>query len=119
MEARLRSTEEVFNDHLELAHIGDVDTDVGRNFAHDCVLLTSIGVFRGHKGVREAADLLLNELPNARYEYRTQLVHDKMAFFQWTAIADEARVGDGADSFLIRGGAIQVMTFHYTVIPNP
>ncbi len=119
MEARFRSTEEVFNDHLELAHIGDVDTDVSPNFAHDCVLLTSIGVFHGHKGVHEAADLLRQELPNARYEYRTRLVHDEMAFLQWTAIADGARVDDGADSFLIRDGVIQVMTFHYTVIPNP
>lgn len=119
MEARPRSTEEVFNDHLELADIGDVDTDVSRNFAYDCVLLTSIGVFRGHKGVHEAANLLLEELPNARYEYRTRLVHDEMAFLQWTAIADGARVDDGADSFLIREGLIQVMTFHYTVIANP
>lgn len=119
MEARFRSTEEVFNDHLELAHIGDVDTDVSRNFAHDCVLLTGIGVFRGHRGVHEAADSLLEELPNARYEYRTRLVHGEMAFLQWSAIADGARVDDGADSFLIRNGLIQVMTFHYTVVPNP
>jgi hypothetical protein len=119
LEARFRSTEEVFNDHLELAYSGDVDTDVSRNFAHDCVLLTSIGVFRGHKGVREAAGLLFAELPNARYAYRTRLVHDEMAFLQWTAIADGVRVDDGADSFLIRDGLIQVMTFHYTVIPNP
>ena len=119
MGARLRSTEEVFNDHLELAGIGDMDTDVSHNFAHDCVLLTSIGVFRGHKGVYEAADLLRQELPNARYEYRTRLVHDEMAFLQWTAVAEGARVDDGADSFLIRDGLIQVMTFHYTVIPNP
>lgn len=119
MAARFRSTEEVFNDHLELARIGDVNTDVSRNFAHDCVLLTSIGVFRGHKGVHQAADVLLQELPNARYAYRTRLVHGEMAFLQWTAIADGARVDDGADSFLIRNGLIQIMTFHYTVIPNP
>jgi hypothetical protein len=77
---RLRSTEEVFNDHLELAHIDDVDTDISRNFAHDCVLLTSIGVFRGHKGVYEAADLLRQQLPNAHYEYLTRLVHGEIAF---------------------------------------
>jgi len=32
---------------------------------------------------------------------------------QWAAIADGARVDDGADSFLIsRDEVIQVMTFH-------
>ena len=119
MREHVRTTEEVFDDHLELARIGDVDTDVNRNFADDCVLLTSIGVFRGHKGVHEAANLLLKELPNVRYEYRTRLVHGEIAFLQWTAIADGARVDDGADSFLIRDGLIQVMTFHYTVVPSP
>lgn len=96
-----------------------MDTDVSRNFAADCVLLTSIGVFRSHKGVREAADLLHQELPNACYQYCTRLVHDDMAFLQWTATADGTRVDDGADSFLIRDGVIKIMTFHYTVITNP
>lgn len=119
MVARTRSAEEVFNDHLELALVGDVDTDLKRNFAKDCVLLTSFGVFRGHQGVRKAADLLFEQLPNARYRYRTRLVHGQIAFLQWEAEADGGRVHDGADSFLIRDGVVWVMTIHYTVCPNP
>ena len=53
-----RSTQEVFEDLLTLAQQGDVETDLTRNFAQDCVLLTTYGVFKGHKGAREAANLL-------------------------------------------------------------
>jgi len=76
--SRPRSTEEVFSDHLALALVGDVDTGLKRNFAKDCVLQTSFGVFRGHQGVREAADLLFEQLSNARYRYRTRLVHGEL-----------------------------------------
>lgn len=114
-----RSTEEVFNDHLQLALVGDVDTDIQRNFAEDCVLLTSYGVFRGYTGIREAAELLMRQLPSARYSYRTRLCHGEIAFLEWEADADGAQVDDGADSFLIRNGVIEVMTIHYTVRPKP
>lgn len=115
----MRSTEDVFNDHLQLARVGDVDTDIHRNFAQDCVLLTTYGVFRGYTGVREAADLLMRQLPNARYHYRTKMYHGEIAFLEWDAVADGAQVDDGADSFLIRSGVIEVMTIHYTVRPKP
>jgi hypothetical protein len=36
-----RSTEHVFEDHLALAQRGDVEADLARNFAPDCVLLTT------------------------------------------------------------------------------
>jgi hypothetical protein len=39
-----------------------------------------------------------------------------MAFLEWSATSEQARVEDGADSFLIRHGRILMMTIHYTVI---
>ena len=57
-----RSTEEVLRDHLALAQLGDIETDIARNMAPDCVLMTSYGVFRGHEGVRDAAKLLDDQI---------------------------------------------------------
>ena len=111
-----RSTQEVFEDHLHLAAIDDLETDIKRNHSEEVVLLTSFGVFRGHAGVREAADLLAHQVPGAHYIYRTRLTHEEMAFLEWSATSEQARVEDGADSFLIRHGRIQMMTIHYTVI---
>lgn len=114
----MRATEEVFADHLALAQAGDLETDLARNFAADCVLLTGFGTFSGHAGVREAAALLARQLPAARFIYRTRLWHGEIAFLEWEAEAEGAAVRDGADSFLIREGRIRVMTIHYTLVPE-
>ena len=112
---RGRSTREVFEDHLALAQSGDVETDVARNLAPDCVLLTTYGVFRGHDGARDAANLLDRQIGRTTYTYRTKLWHDEMAFLEWSASTDIAWIDDGADSFWIHDGYIRVMTIHYTV----
>lgn len=112
-----RSTEEVFQDHLALAQAGDVETDLARNFAPDCVLLTSYGTFHGHRGVRDAAQLLAEQLGPASYEYHTTVCSGEVAFLEWTATTERATVPDGADSFLIQEGLIQAMTIHYSVHP--
>jgi hypothetical protein len=41
----------------------------------------------------------------------------ELCFLGWTAEADNARVEDDADSFLIQDGAIKIMTIHYTAEP--
>lgn len=115
----MRSTQAVLEDHLRLALVGDVETDLQRNFADDCVLLTSFGVFRGKAGVREAARLLEMQLPHARFVYRTQLSDGELAFLEWSATSDRAWVDDGADSYLVRDDLIRSMSIHYTVRALP
>lgn len=110
-----RSTQEVFEDHLELAQQGDVETDLKRNFSKDCVLLTSYGVFKGHDGARHAAALLDKQIGKTRYEYKTRLWYSEIAFLEWTAETQQAIIDDGADSYWIHDGLIRVMTIHYTV----
>lgn len=106
-------------DHLELARQGDVETDIARNFDPDCVLLTTYGTFRGHAGVREAAELLARQMGKGRYNYTRQCWHEELAFLEWTAEAERASIPDGADSYWIRHGRIRAMTIHYSVLaPN-
>ena len=114
-ELRNRLAEEVLEDHLRESRSGSLEDDLARNYAEDVVLLTGRGLHRRHDGVRELNRILMDALPNARFEYRTQLVHGEMGFLEWTAEADGARVEDGADSYLIRSGRIIAQTIHYTV----
>jgi hypothetical protein len=79
------------------------------------VVLERRGVFRGHDGVRELARLLVAELPDGPYTYTNRLVEGRIAFLEWTAESEHARVRDGADSFLIEDGWIIAQTIHYTV----
>ena len=68
-----RTTKEVFEDHLQLALTNEWHKDLERNFSKHCVLLTGFGVFQGLEGVMDAANLLMKQLPNAKYIYRTRL----------------------------------------------
>lgn len=110
-----RSTREVFDDHLARADHGDIEGDIASNYSANCVLLTTYGRFEGVEGVRAAAALLEQQVPEAKYEYTQRVVHGDIAFLEWTARGRDAAVRDGADTFLIRDGRVQVMTIHYTV----
>src|SRR5579884_2277595 len=114
-ERRGRTAKEVFEDHLRLAGEHHFEEDIERNIAPECIVLERRGVFRGRDGARELARLLEEELPGARYIYTNQLVEGRIAFLEWTAETEHARVRDGADSFVIEDGWIVAQTIHYTV----
>ncbi|HET6588357.1 MAG TPA: nuclear transport factor 2 family protein [Oleiagrimonas sp.] len=111
-----RTTREVLQDHLDLAQQGDLDTDMARNFDPDCVLMTSYGTFRGHAGVREAAQLLVRQMGSGGYNYTRQEWHEELAFLEWTVDNDRVSIPDGADSYWIKAGHIRAMTIHYSVL---
>ncbi|MDK3256371.1 nuclear transport factor 2 family protein [Blastococcus capsensis] len=114
---RARSAADVFDDHLRLAGEHRFTDDIERNVSPDVVVLERRGVFRGREGARTLARLLAEELPEAPYVYTNRLVEGRVAFLEWTAESDHARVRDGADSFLIEDGWIVAQTIHYTVEP--
>lgn len=110
-----RSAEAVFEDHLKLAIERDMEAELSRNNAEEIVLLTNFGVFHGHQGVREAAELLEKELPNGTFNYKVKLCHDNICYLHWTGDSEEASIEDGADSYLIENGRIKIQTIYYTV----
>ena len=110
---RRRSAVEVFEDHLRLAAEHQFEEDIKRNVSPDIVILERRGIFRGREGARDLAQLLEQELPKAPYLYR--LIEGRVAFLEWTAQAEHARVRDGADLFVIENGWIVAQTIHYTV----
>lgn len=113
-----RSTQEVFEDHLWQCLEGSVEEDLARNYADDVVILSGGRVHRGHEGLRRLAARLRDELPDARFYYKSKVVEGDVAFLEWTAETPRSRVEDGADSFVIRNGRIVAQTIHYTVVPR-
>ncbi len=112
---RRRSAAEVFEDHLRLAGEHQFAEDIKRNTSPDIIILERRGIFRGRAGATELARLLELELPNAPYVYTNRVIEGRIAFLEWTAEAEHARVRDGADSFVIEDGWIVAQTIHYTV----
>lgn len=112
---RYRSAAMVFEDHLRLAAEHRFERGIEHNVSPDIVILERRGIFRGREGALELARLLEEELPKARYLYSNHLIEGRLAFLEWTAEAEHARVRDGADSFVIENGWIVAQTIHYTV----
>ena len=108
-----RTTEEVFLDHLELRKLGRLEDDIKRNYAPDVLIVSNVGTFFGHDGVRHSAHLLRTLLPTLKYKFDTLLIRGQIAFEEWEAEARDVEVHDGIDAFVITDGVIKVQTIWY------
>lgn len=111
----MRTAEQVVEDHLEKRAMGDLEGDIRQNYAKDIVLLTTTGVYRGHDGVREAAEELNEYLSDGVYEFTTKYVEGSHAFVEWNTDGIDTQVSGGADSFMVENGKITFQSIHYMV----
>ncbi len=109
----IRTTEQVFEDHLALRLAGEVELDIQRNYAGDVTLITLDGIFRGHDGVRECCRTLKECLGDAPFTYVVRRVDGDVAYLHWTARSDTVVVEDAADTFVIRDGKIVSKTIYF------
>lgn len=63
-----RSTQQVFEDHLQRRAAGELELDLMHNYADDVVLVCEFAALRGREAVRESAPRLLPQVPGARYD---------------------------------------------------
>jgi hypothetical protein len=112
----MRSTQEVFEDHLGKRMAGQVEEDIKANYAEDVILLTRSGMYKGHEGVRQCAEYLAKAVGEGQYSYDNRLVQDEYAFLEWSAKDGKTEICDGADSFVVRQGKIVFQTAHYTPV---
>lgn len=111
----MRTTTEVFEDHLAKRLAGDLEGDIKANYSKDVIFLTGTGAFEGHDGVRKSANELEHYIKDIPYEYNHTLIKGDYAFLEWTAKGKDKAVYDGADSFVIKNDKIILQTIHYSV----
>jgi ketosteroid isomerase-like protein len=109
-----RTPQEVFAHHAQALGAGDLD-EIVADYSDDAVFITPAGVLRGKDGVRAGFTRLLADVPDARWELKTQLYEGDVLFLEWTADAGATRVDDGIDTFVFSGGMIRVQTVRYTL----
>lgn len=112
-----RIPREVFAHHGEALAAGDLD-EIVADYADDCVILTATGAARGKDGVRGVFVKLLDDLPNAAWDLKTQVFEGDVLFLEWAADSAVNRVDDGVDTFVFRDGMIAVQTVRYTPRPK-
>lgn len=109
-----RTPEEVLAHHAQALGVGDLD-EIVADYADDAVFISPSGVLRGKEGVRAAFTQLLDDVPQADWELKTQLFEGDVLFLEWAADSAKTRVDDGIDTFVFGDGLIQVQTVRYTV----
>jgi hypothetical protein len=70
----IRAAAEVFEDHLRLRVAGELEEDLRRNYADDVTLLCEYGALHGRDALRESAERLGLQLPDAQFEFTAQHV---------------------------------------------
>jgi hypothetical protein len=116
-----RDTGAVIADHLQQRKKGDVEADLARNYSPDVVVLTPVGEFHGHDGIRHLAHILREHVPHD-YEIPVCRSAGRFAYIEWRAREPGRSVEDGADSFVVEGGRIVFQSIHYSVMetmPSP
>lgn len=111
-----RAPQEVFAHHGKALAAGDLD-EIVADYADDSIVITSAGVARGKDGVRSVFVKLLDDLPNAVWDLKTQVLEGEVLFLEWAADSALNRVDDGldiSDTFVFRDGMIWAQTIRYT-----
>ncbi len=109
-----RTPQEVFAHHAQALGAGDLD-EIVADYSDDAVFISPAGVLRGNDGIRAAFTRLLADVPDARWDLKTQLYEGDVLFLEWTADAGATRVDDGIDTFVFSDGMIRVQTVRYTL----
>jgi len=111
-----RTPQEVFAHHGMALAAGDLD-EIVADYTDDSVVITSGGVARGKEGIRKVFVKLLDDLPNAAWDLKTQVhggLDGEVLFLEWAADSAVNRVDDGVDTFVFRDGMIWAQTVRYT-----
>jgi predicted SnoaL-like aldol condensation-catalyzing enzyme len=109
-----RTPQEIFQHHGAALVAGDID-EILVDSNDDAVLITPRGVLRGKDGIREAFTLLLEDLPNAKWEIPTQIFEGDVLFIEWNAVSEATRAMDGIDTFVFSEDGIRAQTVRYTL----
>jgi hypothetical protein len=112
-----RTPQEVFTHHGKALAAGDLN-EIVVDYADDSVLITSAGAARGKDEIGQAFAKLLDDLPNAAWDLKTQIFAGDVLFLEWTADSAVNRVNDGVDTFVFRDGMIWAQTVRYTPQPK-
>ncbi|ABL06397.1 nuclear transport factor 2 family protein [Mycobacterium ulcerans] len=108
-----RTPQEVFAHHGRALAAGDLD-EIIADYDDDSVLLTAAGVARGKDAIRQVFVKLLDDLPGATWDLKSQVFDGDLLFLEWAADSAHHRVDDDVDTFIFDGGMIRAETVRYT-----
>ena len=109
-----RTPHEVFAHHGQALAAGNLD-EILVDYTEESVVITSAGAARGKDAIRKMFVKLLDELPNATWDLKNQILDGDVLYLEWAADSAANRVDDGVDTFVFRDGMIWAQTVRYTL----
>lgn len=107
------SAEQVLARHWRDFQAGDVES-IMSDYASDAVLISTMGVLKGHQQIREAFVSIFSHLfpPGAStLKMEKQIIEGETAYIVWSGTAPKFEVPFATDTFWIRNGKIVTQTF--------
>jgi hypothetical protein len=110
----VRTPQQILQHHADALGAEDID-GILADYSDDAFFMTSAGVERGKAGIRKAFTKLLSEIPQAKWNLKTQLFENDILLLQWTADSAKTKIDDGVDTFVFKDGFIRAQTVRYTL----
>ena len=109
-----RTPQQIFQHHAEALGAENIDGVVA-DYSDDAFFMTPAGVLRGKVGIREAFTKLLSDIPQAKWNLKTQLYETDILLLEWTADSAKTKIDDGIDTFVFKDGFIRAQIVRYTL----
>lgn len=109
-----RTPQQIFQHHAEALGAEDIDGVVA-DYSDDAFFMTPAGVLRGKAGIRRAFTELLSDIPQAKWNLKTELYEDDVLLLEWTVNSAKTKIDDGIDTFVFKDGFIRAQTVRYTL----
>jgi hypothetical protein len=109
-----RTPQQIFQHHADALGAEDIDGIVA-DYSDDAFFMMPAGVERGKAGIRSAFTKLLSDIPQAKWNLKTQLYENDVLLLEWTADSAKTKIDDGIDTFVFKDGFIRAQIVRYTL----
>ncbi len=109
------ATEEVLASHE--ATLGDQSPDkLSTHYAEDAVIIINGDTYRGRREIAKFYAKLFRDLPNAKWQTDVAVIHEDLAYVEWSCECATSRVRFGTDTFVVKDGLIARQTASFSVV---
>lgn len=109
------TTEEVLASHE--AALGEQNPGkIATYYADDALMVVNGSTYRGPKQIAQLYATLINDLPDATWHTAVAVIHDDLAYVEWTCESVASSVQFGTDTFVVRNGLIARQTASFSIV---
>ena len=112
-----RSTQQVFNDHMDALARGDMPALMA-DYADDAVMLTIDQAYVGKAAIQGFFAATFAAMPHAKLTGTGLQVQGDYLLVSWTGDSDTVTVPNGNDTFYIHGDKIHMQSVWFTLLPK-